>query len=94
MHLRWYLFAALASIHVAVAFIAPDALAHIIAGSIYLPLAALQWAGIPVFATNESGGWPPPAPLGWAAYILLWAVIWWLVASLLCRLYKNRSTHT
>jgi hypothetical protein len=93
MHLRWPLFIALVGTHAAATFFAPDRLAPVLAGAIYIPLMLLQAAGAPVFATAESGGWPAPSPLGWFVVIVLWLAVWWAVALLTSRLFYRWRDH-
>lgn len=83
---RWLLFAVLVGSHASLAWASPEALAPLIAGSLYLPLLPLQALGLPVFAQAESGGWPAPSALGWTLVLLLWLALWWAMASLLARL--------
>lgn len=85
-HLRWFFFVVLVGSHAALAWLSPEGLAPLIAGSLYLPLLPLQAIGLPVFATGESGGWPAPSVLGWALALLVWLALWWAMATLLARL--------
>ena len=66
MHLRWLIFSTLIGVHVAVFIFAPELIAPLVAGSIYLPLWPLSTIGIPVFGVAASGGWAAPSLLGWA----------------------------
>ena len=82
-----YLFAAFALLHVGGVLFAPEPLAPLMAGSIYLPLTLLKVMGLPVYASVEGWGWAAPSPFGWAAVVVLWGLIWWLVARIATRLY-------
>lgn len=82
---RHCLFAALVVLHLGGVLFAPQALAPVMAGSVYLPLMPLGAAGLPVYAAAASGGWASPSPLGWAAVAVVWGLVWWLVAGLLAR---------
>ncbi|WP_298928642.1 hypothetical protein [uncultured Ramlibacter sp.] len=90
MPLRWILFALLASCHAAVLVFQPQAFAPAGAGTVYLPLMAFHTAGVPVFATAQSGGWAAPSLLGWVVVGCLWAAIWWGVAVMVARLLARR----
>jgi len=63
----------------------PDAVAPIIAGTIYLPLWPLSEIGIPVFSPAESGGWPGPNVLGWLVFVAIWSLLWWLLVAVIIR---------
>lgn len=91
MTLSRLVFAALAMLHLCGFFFALDALAPLLAGSIYLPLMLLKFAGLPVYASAEAWGWARPSPFGWAAVALLWALVWWGVARLATRWQGRRS---
>jgi hypothetical protein len=93
MHARWFLFAALVLLHAAAAtgFFSSEALAPVVAGSIYLPLIPLEAVGIPVFAPAESGGWAAPSLLGWGMVVSLWPALWLVMATFLSRLFTKRG---
>lgn len=91
MHIRWLLFTALSGSHSIAVLISPEILAPAVAGSVYIPLMLVKSAGVPVFAAAESGGWAAPSLLGWALVILVWAAIWWAVASLISRLLRRTN---
>ncbi|MDM0110320.1 hypothetical protein QTH97_35915 [Variovorax sp. J22R24] len=88
----WHIFAALVLLHGTGMLFAPDPLAPLIAGSVYLPLMPLQRLGVPVFASGESGGWPGPSLLGWATVVIAWGVTWSLVARLTAGLWRRCGT--
>lgn len=71
---------------VAVAGRLPDALAAVLAGTVYGPLWPASALGLPVFGPVRSGGWPGPSLSGWALLAVFWFAAWWLVLSLLRRL--------
>lgn len=89
---RWQVFAALVLLHGAGIVFAPDPLAPLIAGSIYLPLMPLNEIGVPVFSAAESGGWSALSGLGWATVIIVWGITWWAVAGLASWLWNRFVT--
>ena len=91
MHPRWLIFATLIGIHVMVVVFAPELIAPLVAGSIYLPLWPLRAIGIPVFGVAASGGWAAPSLLGWTVVFCLWSAIWFAVATLLSRLFTKKA---
>jgi len=80
MSLRWSLFIALVGLHIAGLIAAPDALRPAFAGSVYIPLMALDAAGMPVFSASESAGWSAPSWVGWIMVGILWVAVWWVGA--------------
>jgi hypothetical protein len=93
MHLRWLLLIVLVGTHAVAMFFAPSKLAPAVAGTVYVPLMALQAVGMPVFGNAESGGWPTPSPLGWFMVVVLWLAVWWAVALLTSRFFARRGDH-
>lgn len=91
MRLHWLLFIALAGTHAVAVLAAPEALAPVLAGSVYLPLLLLESVGLTVFGSAGSGGWPSPSLLGWVAVFLTWSAIWWAAAVLLSRLLSRHT---
>ncbi|MFY0579472.1 hypothetical protein ACN28S_39105 [Cystobacter fuscus] len=85
MRLRTVPWGSLLTLQVLVTAFAPEAIAPAVAGSIYLPLMALQAVGLPVFGQAQSGGWSGPSPLGWIVVATFWAAVWWGVVSLVSR---------
>lgn len=82
-------FLSLISIHgalVASADALPEAVAPVIAGTVYLPLWLLQAAGLPVFGPAESAGWAGPSLLGWVLVAAIWATLWWLLVTALAKM--------
>ncbi|WP_334189085.1 hypothetical protein [Noviherbaspirillum sp.] len=70
-----------------------DAIAPAVAGSIYVPLAALNHFGMSVFVESESGGWPAPSVFGWGIVAATWAMLWWGVASFIGYVAGRRTGH-
>lgn len=68
----------------------PDAIAHAVAGSVYVPLIVLREIGLPVFAAAESGGWKSPSLFGWSVIAVFWAILWWSVVSFVSYLARRR----
>lgn len=93
MHPRSLIFASLIGIHVTVIVFAPELIAPFVAGSIYLPLWPLKLIGMPVFGVTQSSGWAAPSLLGWAVVFCLWSAIWFVVATLLSRLFTKKAGH-
>jgi hypothetical protein len=93
MHARWFIFAVLVLLHAAAAtgLFSTEAVAPVVAGSIYLPLMPLEAVGIPVFAPAESGGWAPRSLLGWMMVASLWSALWLAMATFLARLFMKRG---
>ena len=89
MRLSWLIFFVLAGAHAVAFWLTPEALAPVIAGSVYLPLLPLKALGLPVFAAAESGGWPSPSLPGWAAVLIIWSAIWWTAARLIHWLHTH-----
>lgn len=77
---------------VAGASVLPDAIQPALAATVYLPLWPLAALGLPVFGPAESGGWPGPSLLGWAAFAFLWAAVWAIVLIAIDRLRRGRSS--
>jgi len=67
----------------------PEAIAPVVAGSIYVPLLVFRELGLPVLAAAESGGWSAPSILGWSVVAAFWAVLWWGVASFISPLLRR-----
>lgn len=63
----------------------PDAIAPVIAATVYVPLWPLSVAGLPVFGSAESWGWPAPSVLGWGLLLVFWSTVWWLGVTALAR---------
>lgn len=87
--LRLTVFLGLISAHavlVVLGGVLPDAIAPIVAGSVYLPLWLLQALGLPVFGGAESGGWAGPSLLGWLVVAALWSAVWWLLVTALAKM--------
>ncbi len=91
--MRWFILAAFVLLHAAAAtgLFSSEAVAPVVAGSIYLPLMPLEAVGIPVFDHAESGGWAPPSLLGWMIVVSLWSALWLVMATLLSRLFTKRG---
>jgi hypothetical protein len=66
-----------------------DALATIVAGSVYWPLAPFAQLGLPVF---ELKGWylPDVTLVGWCIILLLWLAFYWAVADVIVRFMGKR----
>lgn len=64
----------------------PEVVAPAIAGSIYLPLWALQSLGLPMFGPAQSGGWSGPCILGWALVAAVWTALWRVLVTAIARL--------
>ena len=91
MNLRtFHVFSALAGLHIMGFLLAPKPLAPVFAGSVYLPLTLLKWAGLPVYENSEGWGWAAPSAFGWLAAIVLWSACWWMVARLVTRSVRRR----
>ena len=88
---RRCLFAALVFLHSGGVLFAPQVLAPVMAGSVYLLLMLLKAVGLPVYTGAESGGWASPSPLGWVAIAVVWGLVWWLVAGLLARVICRKA---
>ncbi|MFY1827151.1 hypothetical protein ACN47A_14625 [Myxococcus fulvus] len=69
-----------------------EAVAPVVAGSVYLPLMLLSGLGLRVYGPGESGGWAPPSLLGWMLLALFWGLVWWAVVSLGARLLRPRAS--
>lgn len=82
---RGYVFAMLVMLHLGGFLYAPKPLAPFLAGSVYLPLTALKFMGLPVYASSEAWGWASPSIFGWLAVGLLWTLLWWGIASVFTR---------
>lgn len=66
----------------------PDALAPVIATTVYGPLWALSIIGLPVFDQAGSGGWAGPNVLGWLCFGVFWAALWWVLVQAVIRLRR------
>lgn len=88
MRIRWVAWGVMMTLHFLVLGLAPETLAPALAGSVYLPLMPLRALGLPVLSSAQSGGWAGPSVLGWAVVVLVWAAIWWGVASLVARVTR------
>ncbi|MDK9706990.1 MAG: hypothetical protein OEL83_08060 [Desulforhopalus sp.] len=83
----------LSAIHLGVAALSTilgiDRLSAIIAGTIYLPLWPVDILGLPVFQGNQ---WmiPPPNALGWILVFVFWALLYWIIAVFLVRIFRMR----
>lgn len=86
MRSRVLIYFVLVTAHLLAALRAPDAVAPVVAASVYGPLTAAQALSLPVFLKAESGGWPVPSFLDWVLVAFIWAAIWWGVASFLAHL--------
>lgn len=89
--LRLVLFSALICAHailIGLGDALPDAVAPIVAGTVYGPLWLLDSIGLPVFGRAESGGWPGPSALGWIVVAIFWSTLWWSVLAAITRMRR------
>jgi hypothetical protein len=89
MKLRIVLFVILSGLHLMSLWWAPESIAPVIAGTIYLPLYLFQSLGLPVFGLAPPGGWAAPSSLGWTLAIAVWLQTWWGIAWLFSALVSN-----
>ncbi|MET1079927.1 MAG: hypothetical protein ABWY06_18085 [Pseudomonas sp.] len=50
--------------HATLLWTSPQALAPLLAGTLYLPLMLFHVVGLDVYSLAYYGGWPAPSPLG------------------------------
>jgi hypothetical protein len=85
---RWAAVLGLLGAHaalVALGDVLPEALAPVVAGTVYLPLWLLEAVGLPVFGRAEVGGWAAPNMLGWLLVAATWTTLWWLLVAAISR---------
>ncbi len=94
MSARFYIWLLFVVVHIGAGLwgwvVGGDSFATVVSGSIYLPLLPLENLGLPVL---RQGAWifAPPTILGWAVVAIVWAIVYWCIATFVAWLIARRS---